>query len=214
MAQLSALLESAGFHPTRLKCLNILPFASKNCDMIQFDLINSIKRDLYPFHICEYKYSDTNESDWLQIFRTKCQVVDYNCSTDNFVFYFEYSTQFERFFFKPDINKLNPKNEIQNMLLTKYYEDRVTKENECDWFMSNVVQHSSFIPVVINADDGCCISYGKRKVPCLGKNIRKHPNIMQGLSPWLRAGGKIENNKMYVIRSNSQLQLYCKEFKR
>lgn len=145
------------------------------------------------------------------------------------VLYFEYSSQYECFSFTFSSRTLSYKNPEQKELYFKYHNEFIYTKNDKDkffWAKENVFPKCEFIPIVINTDDGCHISHKKYSdylgvhdevtSPCLGKNIKKHPVIVERLQNWMNQGGYIMDHMFYLIiedRKSSDKSLYLRPWK-
>lgn len=136
--------------------------------------------------------------------------------TSDIVCMFRYSTQYERFEFVCYYTSLNLNIPEQKALRERFKTEMEAARFEADgdkkvfeWCVENLFPECEFIPVVINTFDGCMISHRAYRnrlgyieevtSPCLGKNIKRHPKIMEGLKGWLENGGYIRDDKFYLI---------------
>lgn len=141
------------------------------------------------------------------------------------MFYFQYDTQFETWEFV-----FSSSNHWYNNGSGKFVPLNLKPliSKECIRYDDDyLLQLSEFVPIVISKNDGCIISHKKYKdrfglvhdavtSPCFGKNIKKHPNIMERLSNWISDGGFIKDDNMYLIckerdTDNLYLRRYVKE---
>lgn len=162
---------------------------------------------------------------------------DAKYGTVDIVFMIDYYTQFETFKPRFNITALNFDNPEQWALhhladvmfgLDCYWDsinfNSPNYEMFWEWLVDHVIPKCEFVPIHIVPGDGCVISHGKYKTsfgtvvnrftsPCLGKNIKKHQDIMDRLKPWMDNGATIVDDRFYIILENRETKdLYLRKW--
>ena len=138
---------------------------------------------------------------------------------DSLVIYFTYSRQFENWL--AIFGRADGINIIPAIIDDEY----AIKMKNHDNYIRSILKGCEFIPIMVDESDGVKISHKKYKddkglihydvtSPCFGKNIKKHPEIMEKLQDWMNRGGYIKDTNMYLICKERETEnLYLKRYK-
>lgn len=145
----------------------------------------------------------------------ECEFVrDVEYGLSDVIFYVSFDFQYMKLIPHFDMSKFNYKyqSDVKFELVRKFGFSEYGRLNEEDALnaIGYLLDHSEFIPLKISTFDGVMVShkayrdkFGMRvdavQSPALGLNIKGHDKIMKGLEGFISKGGRIFNNRLYLI---------------